>query len=137
MYYLIKPNLLILYLSHNICHVVWNVRMYQSDWNHITYLPFTGMSKITSLTSLFLICLQSDISLTSPLLICCGMGDLSKPHYSSHASDPMTWIFNCMINTGNDLFQPIWLLVTNKSQSSLVFSLRGKGHDMGSLTFDL
>jgi hypothetical protein len=83
-YYLIKPNLLILYLSHNICHVVWNVRMYQSDWNHITYLPFTGMSKITSLTSLFLICLQSDISLTSPLLICCGMGDLSKPYYRSH-----------------------------------------------------
>ena len=37
--------------------------------------------KITSLTC-------------SPLLTCCSVGDLKKPHYRSYASDPMSWIFN-------------------------------------------
>lgn len=37
------------------------------------------------------------------LLACCDAGDLKTRHYRSHASDPMTWIFN-MINTGHDLF---------------------------------
>jgi len=37
----------------------------------------TNLIKITSLTY-------------SPLLICRGVGDLTKPHYSSCASDPMS-----------------------------------------------
>ena len=36
----------------------------------------------------------------SSWLISGGWGDLKKPHYGSHASDPLSWIYNYMINTG-------------------------------------
>jgi hypothetical protein len=45
-------------------------------------------------------------------LICHSVGGPKKPPYGSHASDPMSWIFNDIIKTGYDLFQPIKLLVT-------------------------
>ena len=41
-------------------------------------------------------------------LICSSVGGPKKP---LHASDPMSWIFNDIIKTGYDLFQPIKLLV--------------------------
>jgi len=52
-----------------------------------------NLIKITSLTG-------------SPLPICHGMVDMKKSYYWSHASDPITGIFNdnYMINTGYDLF---------------------------------
>ena len=49
------------------------------------------------------------------LLKCRGAKNLKKMHYRSHASDPMTWIFNDMINTGCELFWLIRLLVENKT----------------------
>jgi hypothetical protein len=39
-----------------------------------------------------------------------------KPHYGSHASDPMSWILNDIINTGYDLFRPIRLFVVNNKR---------------------
>ena len=44
-----------------------------------------------------------------------GVGDLKIPHYRSHGSDPMSWIFNDMINADYSLFQPIGLLVVCKA----------------------
>ena len=41
-----------------------------------------------------------------PLLIYRGMVDLTKQHYVSHGRDPMSWIFDDMINTGDLLFRP-------------------------------
>ena len=35
-------------------------------------------------------------------------------HHRSHLSEPMSWIFNDMINMGYDLFHPIGLLVVHK-----------------------
>ena len=35
----------------------------------------------------------------SPLLICYCMGDLRRPHYGSHESDLISWIYNDKINT--------------------------------------
>jgi hypothetical protein len=46
----------------------------------------------------------------SPLLICHNVGDMKKPHHRSHASDPMPWIFNNMINIPGRL----WLFLTNQ-----------------------
>jgi hypothetical protein len=43
----------------------------------------------------------------SPLLICCGMRDSGKPHYGSHASALMSWIYNDMINTVRSLFSQL------------------------------
>jgi hypothetical protein len=48
-------------------------------------------------------------------LICGCMGNLEKPHDGIHASDPMSLIFNNVINMGYNLFRPIRLLVANKA----------------------
>ena len=42
------------------------------------------------------------------------VGYIKKPHNRSHASDPMSWIFNDMMNKGYDPFRQIRLLVANK-----------------------
>lgn len=74
------------------------------------------------------------------------MGDMKKPHCKSQASDPKSWIFNDMKNTGYNPFRSIrWFVaieaVKYKIATIIVlygqFSLDGKGHDMMSLISDL
>jgi hypothetical protein len=52
------------------------------------------------------------IKITSNLLPFTDMSQMKN--YRTQASDPMSWIFNDMINMGYDLFRPINLLVANK-----------------------
>jgi hypothetical protein len=61
------------------------------EWPHVMTFTVYNLIKITSLSY-------------SPLLIYCVMADLKKQQYRSNASDPMSWIFNDMLNTAYDLF---------------------------------
>jgi hypothetical protein len=59
---------------------------------------------------IFTIVLKSHLSPVS-FYWCHIIWDLKKSHYESHASDPISWIFNDIINMGCDLFRPIELFV--------------------------
>ena len=71
---------------------------------------YTNLSKITSLTYPL-------------LLIYRGMGDLRKSHSRSGENEPMSWIFNDMINPFSDLLWPIGLQIKKLTFKSSGFQL--------------
>ena len=80
-------------------HVTFSITLSQFVCSLCTFsfqiwLPMFNLIKITYLTCF-------------PLLICLGVGDLKKPHYSSHVSDLVSWIYyNVMINSLMTIFPP-------------------------------
>ena len=88
-------------------HIWYNLILHRAMWtigqcHHVEgkkYWPI--IVKYGKLTSL--IC--------SPWLTCCSVGHHKKQHYMSLASDPMSWIFNDMINM---VYWHIELHVVNK-----------------------
>ena len=48
--------------------------------------------------------------------------DLKKQLYESHASDPMSWIINDMINMGYNIFLTKWIARSKQSRLILNFN---------------
>jgi len=76
--------------------VLWSLALSSNNWGQETHYT---LWKIL-------------IKITSNLL---PFTDMSRmKNYRTQASDPMSWIFNDMLNMGYDLFRSINLLVANK-----------------------